>query len=215
MLQADRPLPIYIRNPSAFEILILIFSAALSIAAGLVIARAFFIFNNSSLLLFLGVAHVLVFGTMLWFIRLGKYRALGNILLCIFFPICGMFFAAFSSVTLSYLIGLVVWGGILWHILEDPAPFLVMTIISASQLALLIMVVLLNDLETPKWYLPSMLIYWQVASSGCLVWCGLRYRKMLSDLSIEHCSECDYPFDGLRVVVTCPECGKPRALPIF
>lgn len=203
------------RNPSTVELLLLILSFFLSSAAGIALAWGFNVLNDERLLLFTGVAHVFVFAGMLWFMRLGKLRMLGYIALCLMFPLWGFPLGGWGLVAISILICSVVWGSVLWFLLEDPMPFLVMLVIGLVQPISLVIIGMSNDQTVPGWYFPSMIAYWHITSAACVLLCGLRYRKMLSGLSIEHCSDCDYPLDGLDSIDACPECGKPRALPMF
>ncbi len=205
----------YVPKPAFKEHLVFCALAFSSMVAGTYLCYLMFTLRDPHLLWLSGLVHSLAFGGMLWFIRFGFYRSMMCICLCFLFSLMWVTFELSGSHLLSLLLCPVVWGTMLWRLLEDAIAFVAFVIIAVLNLGSHITIGIVMQTPPPTWFYSVEIGYWFFTSTICFFWFGYRYRFWLSTLSKVHCVDCGYPLDGLDTVEECPECGTSRPLPIF
>jgi len=198
----------YLAPPTHGEKFVLWSAAVVSGVAGCLLAWGMMSQGDTPwAFLLLGVAHAFVFGAALWFIGANKRSQAVMLLVCVLFPLWGIYLGMCGFFLFSAFLCSTVWGAFLWYLTGDRWAIYSMMIVGILPTVGIFVVGALNNRIIPEWYFPAQIAYWHVAAACAVAVLALRGRTMLGLIGQEACTVCQYPMKDLPSGSPCPECG--------
>lgn len=198
----------YLPPPTKLEKRFLYISAFVSAAIGIGVAYSIWDSSKVDAIIFLGLAHAVVFVATGIFIHANRTQIVLYGIVCLLFPIWGTFLGVCGMYIFSAFLCSLLWGGIVADLLGQRLAFGIFAIIGIIPTFKILYPFTYSNSGgiTDVWF-PLEIGYWHVAASIALVYLGLRKRKELALLIQDQCPVFDYSLVGLPKDTICPECG--------